>query len=40
MDDDVGDQMFAGGRLLGFNLGDWSILVAGLALVSLLPMLL
>ncbi len=31
--------MFAGGRLLGFDVGDWSILAAGLALVGLLPML-
>ena len=32
-------QMFAGGRWLGFDVGDWSILAAGLALVGLLPML-
>jgi hypothetical protein len=31
--------MSAGGRLLGFNIGDWSILAVGLALVSLLSML-
>jgi hypothetical protein len=31
-------KMFAGGRLLGFNIGDWSIVAAGLALVSLLSM--
>jgi hypothetical protein len=31
--------MFGSGRLLGFDIGDWSILAAGLALVALLPML-
>lgn len=31
--------MFTGGRLLGFDGGDWSILAIGLALVSLLTML-
>jgi hypothetical protein len=31
--------MSGSGRLLGFDVGDWSILAAGLALVSLLTML-
>jgi hypothetical protein len=31
--------MFGSGRLLGFDIGDWSILAVGLALVGLLPML-
>jgi hypothetical protein len=31
--------MFASGRLLGFDIGDWTIIAAGLALVGLLPML-
>jgi hypothetical protein len=32
-------EMSGSGRLLGFDIGDWSILAAGLALVALLPML-
>jgi hypothetical protein len=32
-------KMSGSGRLLGFDIGDWSILAAGLALVALLPML-
>jgi|HubBroStandDraft_5_1064220.scaffolds.fasta_scaffold3267147_1 hypothetical protein len=30
--------MFADGRVLGFDRGDWSILAVGLALVGLLSM--
>jgi hypothetical protein len=33
-------EMSASGRLLGFDIGDWSVVAAGLALVGLLTMLL
>jgi hypothetical protein len=32
-------KMSTSGRLLGFNIGDWSIVAAGLAFVGLLTML-
>ena len=37
--DSVGAKMSASARLLGFDIGDWSILAAGLALIGLLTML-
>jgi hypothetical protein len=38
-DDSVRAKMSASARLLGFDIGDWSILAAGLALAGLLTML-